>query len=148
LLTGRAPVRPARLQEKLHTECSPETVIHDTADRHMTHPHSTRQRRLRAGRQLITAGLMLLLATSPVYASPFDHPLLLFAKRNHTENGGISLDEAVRRARQQHKGKVLSAETIRKDGRKVYRIKILTKNGRVKRVKIDARTGQIISRGR
>lgn len=114
----------------------------------MTHPHSARERRLRAGRRLITAGLMLLLTAGPVFASPFNHPLLQIAKRNHAENGGISLDEAVRRAKQQHKGKVLSAETIRVDGRKVYRIKILTKNGRVKRIKIDARTGQIISRGR
>ena len=112
----------------------------------MTRPRSASGRGLRAGRWLITASLVLLLAAGPVFASPFNHPLLLLAKRNHADNGGISMDEAVKRARQQHKGKVLSAETIRVDGRKVYRIKILTKNGRVKRVKIDARTGQVISR--
>ena len=64
------------------------------------------------------------------------------------QSQGISLDEAVRRARQQHRGKVLSAEAVRIDGRKVYRIKILTKDGRVKRIHIDARTGQTVSRGR
>jgi uncharacterized membrane protein YkoI len=36
---------------------------------------------------------------------------------------------------------------VRIDGRKVYRIKILTKDGRVKRVHIDARTGKTVSRG-
>jgi uncharacterized membrane protein YkoI len=44
--------------------------------------------------------------------------------------------------------KVLSAETARVDGRKVYRIKILTKDGRVKRKQIDAETGRSAPRGR
>lgn len=114
----------------------------------MTRRRNATGNRLRAGRRLITGGLMLLLAAGPVPASPQPHPLLLIAQRGHADNGGISLDEAVRRARQQYKGKVLSAETIRVDGRKIYRIKILTKNGRVKRIRIDARTGQTISRRR
>lgn len=104
--------------------------------------------RIRAARRLLLGWLALLLATAPVPASPQQHPLLLLAQRGHAENGGISLDEAVRRARQQHKGKVLSAETVRVDGRKIHRIKILTKDGRVKRIQIDARTGQSVSRRR
>ena len=103
---------------------------------------------MRAARRLLLGWLALLLATTPVPASPQQHPLLLLAQRGHAENGGISLDEAVRRARQQHKGKVLSAETVRVDGRKIHRIKILTKDGRVKRIQIDARTGQSVSRRR
>jgi uncharacterized membrane protein YkoI len=96
--------------------------------------------------RLLTGWLLLLLATllttGPVQAAPYHHPHLLVAKNNHGGNGGISLDEAVAKARQRHNGKVLSAETIRDDGRKVYRIKILTKDGRVKRTRIDARTGK------
>lgn len=103
--------------------------------------------RLRSARRLIVGCLVVLLTTTPVMAKPFHHPLMMMAQRGHSENGGISLDEAVRRARQQHRGKVLSAETVRIDGRKVYRIKILTKDGRVKRIHIDARTGQTVSRG-
>ncbi|MEN8204439.1 MAG: PepSY domain-containing protein [Pseudomonadota bacterium] len=98
--------------------------------------------------RLITAWLTLLLATGPVIAAPFHHPPLQIAQRDNAGRGGISLDEAVAQTRQQHKGKVLSAETTRVDGRKVYRIKILTKDGRVKRTRIDARTGQTMSRGR
>ena len=95
--------------------------------------------------RLITGCLLLLLATAPVAAAPFHHTPMLVAQR---DNGGISQNEAVSRARQQHKGKVLSAETRRVDGRKVYHIKILTKDGRVKRTRIDARSGQPVSRGR
>lgn len=97
--------------------------------------------------RLITVWLTLLLAAGPVIAAPFHHFPLQLAQRDNAGNSGISLDEAVAQARQHNKGKVLSAETIRVDGRKVYRIKILTKNGRVKRTQIDARTGQTLSRG-
>ena len=96
--------------------------------------------------RLITGCLILLLATGPVLAAPFHHPYQLVAQRDHANNGGISLDEAVAQARRKNKGKVLSAETIRIDGRKVHRIKILTKDGRVKRTQIDAGTGQKKSR--
>jgi uncharacterized membrane protein YkoI len=97
--------------------------------------------------RLITVWLTLLLAAGPVIAAPFHHFPLQIAQRDSADNGGISLDQAVAQARQQNKGKVLSAEATRVDGRKVYRIKILTKDGRVKRTQIDARTGQTMSRG-
>ena len=86
--------------------------------------------------------LATLLATAPVLASPFHYPRLLIAKNNHGNNGGMSLDEAVAKARRHNEGKVLSAETIRDNGRTVHRIKILTKDGRVKRVKINAGSGK------
>ena len=101
--------------------------------------------------RLITGCLILLLATGPVVAAPFHHapfhqyPLLI-AQHDHAGNGGISLDEAVAQARQRHNGKVLSAETTRVDGRKVHRIRILTQDGRVKRITIDAGTGKKKSR--
>ena len=96
------------------------------------------------GARLLIALLALALVTAPVHAARYAfHPLQVA----QGGNGGISLDQAVAQARQQHQGKVLSAETLRVDGRKVYRIKILTKNGRVKRTQIDARSGRTESRG-
>lgn len=95
--------------------------------------------------RLITGCLILLLATGPVLAAPSHYSYQQVAQRDHagqTNSGGISLDEAVAQARRQNKGKVLSAETIRVDGRMVHRIKILTKDGRVKRTQIDAGSGQ------
>ena len=96
--------------------------------------------------RLITGGLILLLATlpatGPVLAAPHPYPRMLIAKNDHNNNGGISLNQAIAKARKNDKDKVLSAETIQKNGRKIYRIKILTKDGRVKRTRIDARTGK------
>ena len=89
--------------------------------------------------RLITGWLILLLATSPVAAAPSHDPYLLVAQRDN----GVSLDEAVAQERRKNKkGKVLSAETVRVNGRKVHRIKILTKDGRVKRTQVDAGNGQ------
>ncbi|MGB5200245.1 MAG: PepSY domain-containing protein [Sedimenticolaceae bacterium] len=101
---------------------------------------------MQAVRPLLAGWLALMLASTPVMASPSDHPFLPMAQHGHSGNEGISLDEAVLRARQQYRGKVLSAETVRVDGRKAYRIKILTQDGRVERIHIDARTGQVLSR--
>ena len=97
-------------------------------------------------RRLISCWLILLLATLPAAGSalavPHHSPPILIAKNAHNNKGGISLDQAIAKARKSSKDKVLSAETIRKNGRKIYRIKILTKDGRVKRTRIDARTGK------
>lgn len=101
-----------------------------------------------ANRRLISGCLILLLAAGPVPADPPFLPPMDFVHRDHTGKGGISLDDAVAQARRHNQDKVLSAETIRVDGRKVHRIKILTQNGRVKRIKIDARTGRTLSRHR
>ena len=59
---------------------------------------------------------------------------------------GYSLDEAVSTARRRYSGKVLSAETIRKDGRPIHRIRII-EDGRVRGLRIDGNTGQPLPRG-
>jgi uncharacterized membrane protein YkoI len=106
--------------------------------------------------RLISGCLILLLATlpatGPALAVPHHYPHMLIAKNGQNKNGqnknaqnkngGISLNQAIAKARQSNKDKVLSAETVQKDGRKIYRIKILTRDGRVKRTRIDARTGK------
>lgn len=53
-----------------------------------------------------------------------------------------SLDEAVSDARDRYNGRVLSAETQRRNGRESHRIRILTDDGRVKRLNIDAESGR------
>jgi len=97
--------------------------------------------------RLTLACLLLLLLSTPLQAGGYPYYPQSVAQRDSGGNGGISLNEAVAQARQQHKGKVLSAETVHVDGRKVYRIKILTRDGRVKRTQIDARSGHAKSRG-
>jgi uncharacterized membrane protein YkoI len=100
--------------------------------------------------RLIICGWIILLAACPRVAAPFDSGDLMnqFAHPSHTENRGISLDEAVSRVRRQSDGRILSAENVRRDGRRVYRIKVLSQDGRVSRVDIDADTGRPAPRGR
>ncbi|HEY0720241.1 MAG TPA: PepSY domain-containing protein [Gammaproteobacteria bacterium] len=44
---------------------------------------------------------------------------------------GISLDQAAERVRQQTGGRILSAETVDKNGERVHRIKVLTPDHKV-----------------
>ena len=59
-----------------------------------------------------------------------------------------SLDEAVSEARDRHPGRVLSAETDRRGGRESHRIRILTRDGKVKRLRMDAESGRFQRRKR
>ena len=56
---------------------------------------------------------------------------------------GISLDEAVRRAEAQYNAKVVRTDVQDEDGRKVYVLKLLSEDGRVITVRIDAATGRM-----
>jgi uncharacterized membrane protein YkoI len=49
----------------------------------------------------------------------------------------ISLDQAARQAARQHNAKVLSAQTVEQKGQRVHVIKVLTKDGVVKTVRIS-----------
>jgi len=50
----------------------------------------------------------------------------------------ITLDEAARRAARQNDAKVLSARTIQQGNKRVHEIKLLTKKGVVKTVRVQA----------
>jgi uncharacterized membrane protein YkoI len=58
-------------------------------------------------------------------------------------HNGISLDEAVSRAEQRYNARVVRTEVQDEDGRRVYVLKLLSDNGRVFTVRIDAATGQM-----
>lgn len=53
------------------------------------------------------------------------------------QENGISLDQAVKRIKQQRDVKVLSAERVTRDGAPMYRIKVLTDSGRVKYIWVN-----------
>ena len=57
-----------------------------------------------------------------------------------------SLEDAVSEARGRHPGRVLSAETRNRGGRESHRIRILTRDGRVKRLNMDAESGDFQKR--
>jgi len=91
-------------------------------------------------------GLVLLaclaLAASSVQAQSARGP----GNRGGSARSEVNLDMAVERARQGGT-RVLSAETVSADGRRVHVIKVLTKDGRVRRLTVDAETGDPPSRG-
>lgn len=67
--------------------------------------------------------------------------LLLLTGGAHAKDG-ISLDEAVEHARSSTGGRVISAETKERDGRRVYNIRLLSEGGKVKKIRIDSRSGR------
>jgi hypothetical protein len=56
---------------------------------------------------------------------------------------GVSLDEAVARAEKQYRARVVRTDVQDEDGRKVYVLKLLSEDGRVFTVRIDAATGRM-----
>ncbi|MGE0581756.1 MAG: PepSY domain-containing protein [Steroidobacteraceae bacterium] len=54
---------------------------------------------------------------------------------------GISLDEAVNRAERRYGARVIRAETHESNGRRVHQLRLLSDDGRVWTVRIDAANG-------
>ncbi len=59
---------------------------------------------------------------------------------------GQSLDDLVSRFRRRNEGRILSADTVDEDGRRVHRLRVLKDDGRVRRFRYDGDTGQRIRR--
>jgi hypothetical protein len=76
---------------------------------------------------IVTLGLFLGLSAAPASADE--------GNKDRSERG--SLTESVRKAERQG-GAVLSAEPVQQDGRQVNRVKVLTNDGRVKVMEMDA----------
>lgn len=84
---------------------------------------------------LVTA----LLATAPAHADKG-------RGSGRQPSPGYSLDRAVEGVRSRTGGRVLSVDTVRRDGRSIYDIKVLTDDGRVRRMAIDGETGEPLQR--
>jgi hypothetical protein len=88
---------------------------------------------------------MLLLGTGAVWAQsapPHQPPRQQHQppQREHGQDGrgeGQGLPDSVRRVERQTGGEVLRAEPMQRDGREVYRLKVLTADGRVRVVQDD-----------
>lgn len=74
--------------------------------------------------------------------------LLLSGAGDAFARGDISLDEAVENARQRVGGRVISAETRESDGQRYHNIRMLTEDGKVKRIRIDSESGKRVNRRR
>jgi len=56
------------------------------------------------------------------------------------------LDDAVAAVRERVGGRVLSAETQEEGGRRLHVIRVLTPDGRVRRVQVDGASGRLLDR--
>lgn len=54
------------------------------------------------------------------------------------QNNNQSLDQAVNSIKQQTGGRILSAKTVHKNGRRVYKIKVLLPSGKVQTFNVNA----------
>jgi uncharacterized membrane protein YkoI len=56
----------------------------------------------------------------------------------------VSLAQATELAQSRFPGRVVLAETVSRGGRRIHNIRILGEDGRVRTVRIDARTGEFL----
>lgn len=86
--------------------------------------------------------LLLTLAVTPTWADRgFNINSLRYVdnrEANSSSQTSNSLDQAVEQVRQETGGRVLSARTVRNNGDRIHRIKILTRDRKVKIIRIPA----------
>lgn len=61
------------------------------------------------------------------------------AKKTPVHAHEVTLDEAVHRVKKNNRGKVLDAKTVHKNGEPVHVIKVLTNDGRVKKIRVKSK---------
>jgi uncharacterized membrane protein YkoI len=87
---------------------------------------------------------LLLLASPMALAGPGSGPRAAApALARPSADAAVTLDEAVARLERQYTARAVRAEQDRKEGRVVYRIRLLSADGRVFDVVVDAATGAI-----
>jgi len=83
---------------------------------------------------LIVTTFIIAGAPGPVIAANEYHRIA----RQGGGDAGVSLNEAVQQVKRNTGGRVLSADTVHRNGRRVHRIKVLTPSGQVRIVSVDA----------
>ena len=89
--------------------------------------------------------LALVLVLSLTAAVPSANAQELIDRRQRREYriepSGISLDQAVEMAQRQYRAKAVRAETVRNGDKRVHRIRLLSADGKVRNVSVDAESG-------
>ena len=97
-------------------------------------------------RRAITAVTCALVATSlscsPVFADGHKHNDN-DRQQGSAESARISLDQAVQRAEHRYHARVVKAESRNSDGRVTYLLRLVSDDGRVFNVRVDAQTGSM-----
>ena len=79
--------------------------------------------------------ILVVLFSSATQAESFNsYPKILLAQNNNQ-----SLDQAVNSIKQQTGGRILSTKTTHKNGRRVYKIKVLLPSGKIQTFNVKAK---------
>lgn len=90
---------------------------------------------------------LALAAAFAVLAGPaFAQACLTPAERSQAVQAGqaIPLNQATRQLRPEHRGEVVRARLCRSGGGLVYLLTVLDRHGKVMRLRLDARSGQLV----
>jgi len=60
----------------------------------------------------------------------------------------LDLEAAAERVKERFDGRVLGGKTVTEEGRTVYVIRVLTPDGRVRHIRVDAQSGEILEEPR
>lgn len=96
---------------------------------------------MRTGRHLVWALVSLLAAGAPLAATGQD---LIDRRQRHEpriEPSSVSLDQAVEMAQRHYRAKAVKAETVQSGGKRVHQIRLLSAEGKVWTVRVDAESG-------
>ncbi|HHH44560.1 MAG TPA: hypothetical protein ENK49_10520 [Gammaproteobacteria bacterium] len=89
-------------------------------------------------KQILLVWLAALLAAGPAQARPGGEDQVYRPAPGATGHRDQSLDAAVAQVRRETGGRILSAQTVTRDGRRVHRIKVLTHERRVRVIYVDS----------
>lgn len=84
---------------------------------------------------LLTAGISVVEAQNLIERRP--------RYEREAEGARISLDQAVNMAQSRYRAKAVKAQSINQGDRLVYQIRLLSSDGKVWTVQVDAQTGQM-----
>jgi len=87
--------------------------------------------------------VLLLCALLQPAAQAFDSPSGQWQLAQAGRPAGLTLSEAADLVQKRTGGRILSAQALREQGRDRYRIKVLTPQGEVRVVLVDAATGRM-----
>jgi uncharacterized membrane protein YkoI len=97
---------------------------------------------MRTGRQLLsTVAFSLVLAGAPLLVAAQELIDRRPRQEYRIEPVGVSLDQAVEMAQRRYRAKAIKAETVQKGERRIHHIRLLSAEGKVWMVRVDAQSG-------
>lgn len=97
---------------------------------------------MRTGRHLVLVAISLFLAASPIVGAQ-DLIDRRSRREYRIEPSSVSLDQAVAMAQRRYRAKAVRAETVRNGDRRVHQIRLLSAEGKVWTVRVDAESGDM-----